>query len=240
MRSELRKLVVLPTPRWTLITVVFAAVITAVVVAFVGPGSDSLPLNVIGVALPTWVASIVIGVWMAGLEYGQNTMRRTLSRNPNRLKLIGNKLTVALLATTAITVIATVVATPLLALAASGSDAGLPPGDTLLAGLGMLAGNVVYTIAGFCSGLASRSMAGGMTIALTFFFAIDNAMTAIPKVGDFMLSAVSTEIFQEIVGTDIAGTDFDVKIVQAVLVSLVWVAAFVGLSSFRFMRTDVS
>ena len=41
MRSELRKLTVLPTPRWTLFAVVLAAGIAAGVVAFTGPGADS-------------------------------------------------------------------------------------------------------------------------------------------------------------------------------------------------------
>ena len=60
MRSELRKLTVLPTPRWTLFAVVLAAGIAAGVVAFTGPGDDSLALN-LGVGLPTWIASLAIG-----------------------------------------------------------------------------------------------------------------------------------------------------------------------------------
>ena len=238
MRSELRKLTVLPTPRWTLFAVVLAAGIAAGVVAFTGPGDDSLALN-LGVGLPTWIASLAIGVWMTGLEYGQKTMRRTISRNPNRLNLIATKLAVAMLATTALTVIATVVAAPLLALAASGSDSGIPVGDTLRFGLGMLMTNFVYTMVGFSLGLATRSMAGGMTIALAFFFVFDGALKAIPKAGDFMLSSVNIEIFQKIVGTELAGTDVEVHLVQAILVSAVWVAAFVGLSSFRFLRSDI-
>jgi len=238
MRPELRKLSVLPTPRWTAAAVLGAVLIAAVVVAFKGAGQDSLALT-FGVGIPTFIASIVIGVWMAGLEYGQKTMRRTLTRNPNRMEVVFNKLAVAILATTVLTLGATLIATPLFALASSGHDFTIPAADTLKLGLGSLANNIVYVIAGFSLGLITRSMAGGMTLALGFFFVIDSLLTAIPKVGDFMLSAVSGEIFQEIVGKDIAGTDLDVKIVQAVLITLAWVVAFVGLSSLRFMNTDI-
>ncbi|HTU15678.1 MAG TPA: hypothetical protein VMF31_10800 [Solirubrobacterales bacterium] len=238
MRPELRKLSVLPTPRWTAAAVLVAILIATVVVAFKGAGRDSLALT-FGVGVPTYIASIVIGVWMAGLEYGQKTMKRTLTRNPNRLEVVFSKLAVAILAATALTVGAALVATPLFALASSGHDLTIPAADTIKVGLGSLANNIVYVIAGFSLGLVTRSMAGGMTLALGFFFVIDSLLTAIPKVGDFMLSAVSGEIFQEIVGKDIAGTDLEVKIVQAVSITVLWVVAFVALSSARFLRTDI-
>lgn len=238
MRPELRKLSVLPTPRWTAAALLGAILIATVVVAFKGAGQDSLAPT-FGVGIPTVIASIVIGVWMAGLEYGQKTMRRTLTRNPNRMEVVVNKLAVAVLATTVLTLGSALIATPLFALASSGHDLTVPAADTIKVGIGSLANNLVYVTAGFSLGLVTRSMAGGMTLALGFFFVIDSLLTAIPKVGDFMLSNVSAEIFQEIVGNDIAGTDLDVKIVQAVLVTLVWVVAFVGLSSARFLSTDI-
>jgi ABC-2 type transport system permease protein len=238
MRPELRKLMVLPTPRWTAAVVVAGVVIAAIVVAITGPGKENLALMV-GIGMPTWVASIVIGVWMAGLEYGQKTMRRTLSRNPNRLEVVASKLAVAVGAAVSLTIVATLVAVPLFALASAGHDTTIAASDTIKVGIGDLANNVVYVIAGFSLGLITRSMAGGMAIALGFFFVIDSLLTSIPKVGDFMLSAVSLEIFQQIVGNEIAQTDLDVNLARALLLTAVWLGAFVAAGSLRFLKTDV-
>jgi len=238
MRSELRKLTVLPTPRWTAVVTVAAVMIAALVVAISGAGEDNLAL-LVGIGLPTWIASIVLGVWMSGLEYGQKTMRRTLTRNPNRLAVVGDKLAVALLAGVGLTVLATAVAIPLFSLASSGHELKVAAADTLDVGIGNLVNNIVYVIAGFSFGLVTRSMAGGMTAALAFFFVMDSLLTQIPVVGDYMLAAVSTEIFQGIVGNEIAGTDLEVNLARAIVVSVLWLAVFVGVSTLRFVRTDV-
>lgn len=75
MTAELLKLRCLPTPRWTLAAVLATFVITLVIAAIVGPGDGGTAL-LLGVGLPTQVASIVIGAWMAGVEYGQGTKAR--------------------------------------------------------------------------------------------------------------------------------------------------------------------
>lgn len=238
MRSELRKLLVLPTPRWTAAALLAAVLIAGVAVAVFGPGDENLA-EAFGLAVPAWIAAIVIGVWLPGLEYGQKTMRRTLTRNPNRLEVVGAKLAVVLLATVALTVVPALIAAPLFSLAASAHDSGIPVDDTLRIALGGLANNLIYAAAGFSFGLATRSMAGGMTIALAFFFVIDSLLTEIPKIGDFMLSAASGEIYQKIVGDELAGTDLEVNLVRAILVTVLWVGAFVGVSSLRFLRSDI-
>lgn len=238
MRPELRKLMVLPTPRWTALVLAAGVVIATIFVAIMGAGQDSLAEG-FGISVPAWIASIVIGVWLPGLEYGQKTMRRTLSRNPNRVEVIFAKLGVVLLAATAISLIPALIAAPLFALASSGHEATISAPDTIMVGIGGLANNLVYAAAGFSFGLVTRSMAGGMTIALAFFFVIDNLLTAIPKIGDYMLTAASGEIYQAIVGTEIAGTDFDVNVLRAVLITFAWVAVFVGISSVRFLKTDI-
>ena len=237
MRPELRKLSVMPTPRWTAAAVLLSVVVATVMVALTGPGDDGLA-TAFGLEVPVWIAAIVIGVWVPGMEYGQKTMRRTLTRNPNRLEVVGFKLATVLIATVALTAAATLVAAPLFALASIGHDSKIPIGDTLMMGLGGIVSNSAYAVAGFAFGLATRSMAGGMTIALAFFFVVDSLLTSIPKVGDFMLSAVSGEIYQAVVGNEIAGTDLEVHLIRAIALTLAWLALFVGLSSLRFVRTD--
>lgn len=238
MRSELRKLTVLPTPKWTFVATGATVLVAALIIAIAGAGEDNLPL-LMGIGLPTWIGSIVLGAWMSGLEYGQKTMRRTLTRNPDRLSVVGNKLAVALLAGLGLTILASVIAIPLFSLASIGHDLKVSASDTLKVGIGNLPNNVVYVIAGFSFGLFTRSMAGGMTAALAFFFVIDSLLTQIPVVGDYMLAAVSNEIFQSIVGPELYSQDAEVNLVRAFAVSVLWLVAFVSLSTIRFVRTDV-
>ncbi|MBK8295163.1 MAG: hypothetical protein IPK93_10465 [Solirubrobacterales bacterium] len=229
---------VLPTPKWTVVATVAAVLVAALIVAIAGAGEDNLAL-LMGIGLPTWIGSIVLGAWISGLEYGQRTMRRTLTRNPNRLSVIGNKLAVALLGGAGLTILATAIAIPLFSLASSGHELKVAASDTLNVGIGNLVNNVAYVIAGFSFGLFTRSMAGGMTVALAFFFVIDSLLTQIPVVGDYMLAAVSTEIFHAIVGNELVSSDSEVNLARAVAVSVLWLAVFVGLSTLRFVRTDV-
>lgn len=238
MRPELRKLMVLPTPRWTAAALLAAVLIATVAVAIFGPGDDDLARS-FGLAVPSLIAAIVIGVWMPGLEYGQKTMRRALTRNPNRLEVVLGKLGVVLLATVVLTVVPVLIGAPLLSLAASLHDGSIPIDDTLRSGLGSVFQNMVYAVAGFSFGLVTRSMAGGMTIALAYFFVVDSLLTGIPKLGDFMLSAVSGEVYEKIVGDELAGTDLEVHLVRAVVVTVLWLVVFLGLSSVRFLRTDI-
>lgn len=238
MQSEWRKMTVLPTPKWTVVATGTAVLVAALIVAISGAGEDNLAL-LMGIGMPTWIGSIVLGAWMSGLEYGQKTMRRTLTRNPDRLSVVKNKLAVALLAGAGLTIFASVMAIPLFSLASSGHDLKLAASDTLRVGIGNLPNTVVYVIAGFSFGLFTRSMAGGMTAALAFFFVIDSLLTQIPVVGDYMLAAVSNEIFQAIVGSEIYSPDIEVNLARAIAVSVLWLVAFVGLSTLRFIRTDV-
>lgn len=238
MRSEWRKMTVLPTPKWTVVATFAAVLVAALIVAIAGAGEENLPV-LVGIGMPTWIASIVLGAWMSGLEYGQKTMRRTLTRNPNRLSVVVNKLAVALLAGAGLTILATAIAIPLFSLASSGHELKVAASDTLNVGIGNLVNNIVYVIAGFSLALFTRSMAGGMTAALAFFFVIDSLLSQIPVVGDYMLAAVTNEIFQAIVGSEFYSADSEVNLARAVAVSALWLVAFVGLSTLRFVRTDV-
>lgn len=240
MRAEFRKLVSLPTPRWTAIVVFGCALLAAVIVFFAGTGDDpeGIFLTVIGV--PLWIASIVIGAWMIGLEYGQKTMRRALSADPRRLRLIGAKLAVVLGYVTVLTLAAAVFAGILLSLAASGHGGGLGFDAMLRATLSALTQNLIYAPVGFFLALLTRSMAGGMTVALAFGFIIDTALSAVPKVGDYSLSLAATEIFAAIAGSDLAGYSDDPRVGRAILVTAAWLTAFGVLSGLRFVRSDVS
>ncbi len=241
MTAELRKLLALPTPRWTLVATLFGVVVAIVVAALAGPGDgkDMMPVQ-LGVGLTTTVGAIVLGAWMIGVEYGQRTLRRALSADPSRARLVLAKLGVALGAVTLVTLILSAVTAPIFSAIASAHDETMSVADQLQYGLAALVNNLIYATVAFALALITRSMAGGMALALVFAFVIDSLMTAIPVVGDYALSTGVVGLMTEISGIDIGGMNGDGPTVLLGLgITAAWLAAMLGISVTRFMRTDV-
>jgi ABC-2 type transport system permease protein len=241
MTAELRKLLALPTPRWTLVATVAGVVIAALVAALAGPGKgeDMLPIQ-LGVGLATSVGAIVLGAWMMGVEYGQKTLRRALSAHPSRARLLLAKLAVVLGTVTVVTVVLSVVSAPVFSAIASAHGESMPVRESLEYGLAAVFNNLVYATVAFALALLTRSMAGGMALALVFAFVIDGLLSAIPVVGDYALSAAVLELMSAISGAKLDGiSDSDPNIVRALGVTIVWLAALVGVSSMRFTRSDI-
>lgn len=240
MSAEIRKLLSLPTPRWTAIAVLACGLIAAVVVYFAGTGGDPADILAGVVGVPLWIASIVIGAWMIGVEYGQKTMRRALSADPRRLRLIAAKLAVVLGYVVVLTVVATAWGTALLAIAAAGHGGGAGLGDAATIVAGTLTQNLIYAVVGFFLALFTRSMAGGMTVALAFGFIIDSALSAIPKYGDYSLSIAAADIYASVVGSELAPVNEDPDLVRALIVTAAWLTLFGLASGLRFLRSDVT
>jgi ABC-type transport system involved in multi-copper enzyme maturation permease subunit len=241
MTAELRKLLALPTPRWTLLATVCGLVIAAIVAALAGPGkgADMVPIQ-LGLGLVTSVGAIVLGAWMMGVEYGQRTLRRALSADPSRARLILAKLGVVLGTVTVVTVVLTFVAAPVFSAIASAHGESMPVADTLQYGLAALFNNLIYATVAFSLALVTRSMAGGMALALVFAFVIDSLLSAIPVVGDYALSAAVVDLMRQFAGSNLGDSGAgDPNVLQALGVTAVWIAALVGVSVTRFMRTDV-
>ena len=241
MTAELRKLLALPTPRWTLVATIAGVALAALVAALAGPGNgeDMMPVQ-LGVGLATTVGAIVLGAWMMGVEYGQKTIRRALTADPGRGRLLLAKLGVVLGAVTVVTLAVSLVSAPVFSAIASAHGESMPVGDSLQYGLAALFNNLVYATVAFSLALLTRSMAGGMALALVFAFVIDSALSAIPVVGDYALSASVVELMSQIAGTKLDGiSESDPNILRALAVTAGWLVALVGVSAARFTRTDV-
>ncbi|MDP1847092.1 MAG: ABC transporter permease [Solirubrobacteraceae bacterium] len=241
MTAELRKLLALPTPRWALVATVFGAIVALIVAALAGPGSgaDMMPVQ-LGVGLTTTVGAIVLGAWIIGVEYGQRTLRRALSADPSRARLVLAKLGVALGAVTVVTLLISAATAPLFSAIASAHDETMSVADQLQYGLAALVNNLIYATVAFALALITRSMAGGMALALVFAFVIDSLMSAIPTVGDYALSTGVVGLMTEISGIDIGGMDGSgPTLLLGLAITAAWLAAMLGISVTRFMRTDV-
>lgn len=240
MRAELAKLRSLPLPRWTLAVEVALVVISTIIVVFAG-GSDSddyATAAQVACGLGTGVGSIVLGVWIVGLEYGQKTVRRALTADPRRGRLAASKLAVGLLAVEASTVLVWALATLLVSLVASANGAGSPVGDVLSLGTGFLVLNAIYATIGWGLALALRSMAGAVTLTLALVYVIGTALAAVPTVGDYTLGVSAYDAASAVTWKD-DFSDGNPDVLRGVLATAGWIAAFAAAGWLRFTRSDV-
>lgn len=232
MTAEILKLRALPTPRWTALGALLGLATAITVAIFAGIGEDQLAVA-LGADLPTSVAAMILGVWIVGLEYGQGTMRRVLTAEPRRARVLAAKLGLALAAAVVLTVVVYAIAIAAFPSIASAHDTDLPVSDLLRSGAAALVSNVAYAAIGVAFALLTRSMAGGITIALVFAFVIESAVSAIPRVGDWTAQSSVVEIYDAL--TQQPG---DHAVLRASLVLVAWVVGLVGLGAARFIRRD--
>ena len=240
MRAELKKVRSLPTPMWCLIAVLVCFLIGVGATIIWGPGEDAAAIDG-AISLPTLVAAIVFGVWIVGVEYGQNTLRRTLTADPRRVRLIVAKLASMLLVVVLVTVMLHLVALPLFDLAAQGHDQSIRAEDVKDIALAALLNNVAYAIVGFAFGLITASMAGGITMTLVFVFVIDSLISIVPKVGNLAMGPALEKISSSLRGIDtgLFGDEIGTAHTSDVMIVAAWLVGLVVLGSLRFVRSDV-
>lgn len=236
MAPELEKLRSLPTPRWTLIVTLGLVVLGFVIALFTGSADQSDYVDAAeGVAgLGSAIGSIVIGVWIVGLEYGQGTVRRALAADPRRGRLLAAKLAVAVAGSLVLTLLVWLAAVLLLPVAATSGGADSPAGEILAESVGSVIGNPVYAAVGCAIAWLTRSMAGGMTAMLALVFVLDSLLAALP-IGDISLGSALGEV-----AAAAEGDDGDHEVARGLMVTLAWVAILLTAGWARFTRTDVS
>lgn len=240
MRAELKKVRSLPTPMWCLIAVLVCFLIGVVATIIWGPGEDAAAIDG-AISLPTLIASIVFGVWIVGVEYGQNTLRRTLTADPRRGHLILAKLATMILVVALVTGLVLLLALPIFDLASQGHDQSIRAADVKDIALAALLNNLAYALVGFALGLITASMAGGITMTLVFVFVIDTLVSIIPKVGDFAMGPALEKVSASLRGIDsgLFGEEIGSAHASDVLILAAWLIGLLALGSLRFLRSDV-
>jgi ABC-type transport system involved in multi-copper enzyme maturation permease subunit len=238
MRAELLKVRSMPTPRWCLIIVGICALLGLAAVWEWGLGTELVAFD-LAIGFPLAVASIAFGAWIFGVEYGQNTLRRTLTADPRRLRLFFSKFVVAMLLVALVTVVVHLIAFPFYDIAADRHDQGIAVAELRDVVLASLVSNLVYVIVGGALVLITGSMAGGVTAALVFIFVIDSVLAVVPEVGDFSLGVALADILltirpaQDLLGSTVHST----SVAVAILVG--WLVVLAGFGWLRLWRSDV-
>jgi hypothetical protein len=193
VRAELLKIRSMPTPRWTAIAMlVFFVGGIAAAVAW-GTGDDAGILD-IAIGIPGLISSLVLGSWLAGVEFGQNTLRRVFSADPRRARLVLAKLAVLMMVIVCATLALMILGGLIYGLAGAGHEQEVTVSDVLTITGAWLVQYVAYAATAFSLTLLTRSMAGGMTLSFVFFFILDGLISFIPKVGDFTISIALADV----------------------------------------------
>jgi ABC-2 type transport system permease protein len=240
VRSELVKVRSMPTPRWCLVAVAVCATLGLAGVWQWGIDDDLGALD-LALGFPLSVASIVFGVWMFGVEYGQDTMRRALAADPRRGRLVLSKLVVSVALVAVVTLLVHLAALPLFDIAAGQNGDSVPLDGMKDVFFSSLLSNVVYVLVGAAFALLTASMAGGLTAALVFIFIIDLVFAAVPHVGDYSLGVAMADLTDELRGfeTGIFNESSSHSVTRASLIVAAWVLGLNGLAWLRFRRSEV-
>lgn len=240
VRAEFAKVSSMPTPAWCAGVVVVCGLLGVAATWRWGLGADLLAVE-LALGFPLAIASIVFGVWIFGVEYGQNTLRRTLSADPRRFRLFVSKLAVVLVLVAAATVLIHIVFFPFYDLAADRHGDAVPIGEYGDIVIAALLTNLAYVTVGASLALITASMAGGLTVALVFVLIIDTVLAVVPAVGDFSFGIALADVVVGIRGTESGFGEFDSghTTAQAALILAAWVFGLAGLGWLRLWRSDV-
>lgn len=240
MRAEFLKVRSLPTPFWSGVFLGVCFLIGLVCSFFMGVGQDDAVLD-LAVGLPTSICSIVIGAWLVGLEFGQNTLRRVLSVDPRRIRLVLTKLVAGMSLVVGVTVLLWLAGMLLYPVAGSGHETTIDMDQALRNGAAVLLTNLVYVVASMGLAWITRSMAGGMTIAFVFFFVVDSFLSLIPEVGEYTLGLAMATLDQAIRGTEDTFFGFtpEISVLSAAAALAGWLILIFGAGIVRTIRTEV-
>jgi hypothetical protein len=240
MRAEFLKIRSMPTPLWTGVAMLICFLGGIAATIAWGIGEDDAVLD-IAIGVPTMIGSLILGSWLAGVEFGQNTLRRSLSADPRRLRLVLVKLAVLLIVVVAVTTLLMAVGFVIYSVTGSGHPAEMDSGMAVRVWAACLVTNVTYAITALSLTLLTRSMAGGMTITFVFFFVLDGLLSLIPKVGDYTIGVAQTDIDLAIrqQSEGIFDTTRTNDTAIAVIVLVGWLLAFLVAGIIRTLKTEV-
>jgi ABC-2 type transport system permease protein len=237
MRAEIAKLRYLPLPRWTALAVLAAVVLFGVIMLVIAPHDPakyvSVPQSTI--ADVAELAAMLIGVWIASLEFTAGTMQRTLVAEPDRNRVLRAKLAVTV-AVTAIGGLATAAAAGGLShLAANHAGVSIDEGHLAGALFGAVPQWIAASIIGFAFGLLARSLGGGISLSLALILVLGGALGFIPTIERYSFDQLSSDLSSQIGGIGDAQNGF----VVALLGTAAWCAAVLVPGWLRYLRGDL-
>jgi ABC-type transport system involved in multi-copper enzyme maturation permease subunit len=236
MKSEILKLRALPMPRAILAVCLASTAIVALIVFVVQPRNPDVyrdaPATMTMVAVA--IGSIVFGAWAIGVDFAQDTLRRTLIAEPRRGSILLNKFALIVVAVVPAAVLCALFAMLVGKLTALASTVDF---DQTAAFKDIAATALQALLTALLAGaltLLLRSFTGGLISAFVLLFVIDGVLQLSSAIRDYTFGAALGDVRTAIAGD----APHHLGLAAAVLVALAWIAAIGVPAAARFVRAD--
>ena len=237
MSGEIAKLRYLALPRWTAGSVFAITLIVGAALLVFPPGKTerfiTTPAFTLGMVFG--IAAIVFGVWSASIEFSSGTLQRTLTAEPIRSRVLGAKLACVLLGTAIVGLGAAAAGAGLAEIAASNAGVSVDDGELAKQLFSQVPSALAFAAVGFGFGLLTRSMGGGITLALALAYIADGIIGFIPGFDNVGFGILSHDLTSGLSG---AGETSN-AVGAAALGTLVWVVIVMVPGWLRFTRGDL-
>jgi ABC-2 type transport system permease protein len=237
VKAELAKVRYLSLPRYTAALVAAAVIITGIVLFVVAPSRPEKYIDIPDAVIATIIqfAAIVFGVWLSTLEFSAGTMQRTLTAEPNRSRVLSDKLVVVILVTLVAGLLVAAAAGGFSHLAATRADVHIDNGRLAGTFFGAIPSWIAGGIVGFGAGLLTRSLGGGIAVALIFVLAFDGVVSFIPPLKHLAYGQLTTDMTDQTGGV---GNPYN-GLGVAILGTIIWCLILVVPGWLRFLRGDL-
>ena len=239
LRVELVKILKLPTPRWVFIVTFLAVLAGSVAVIALKPSGTDIDWYVDAPSLAAQilgpVGAIILGAWVAGLDFSSRTIRLTATMQPSRGRMLDAKLLAALI----LVIVFVLFAFGLAFGAAKGctlyGDVPFPVEQQLRDFGGQALQAALWGMFAFSIALLLRSYVAGLVVALVLAIGVDFLLQQIPTVGRYTFGSATTSLSDSIA---LKSAEFPVG--QAAGIAVVWLAVIFLLGALRFRRGDLA
>ncbi len=237
MSGEIAKLRYLALPRWTAGAVIAIALLVGAGLLAFPPGKvdnyAGIPAFAVGTTFG--IAAIVFAVWVASVEFSSGTLQRTLTAEPIRSRVLTAKLICALVGTAIIGLAAAAASAGMSEIAASNAGVHLDQGDLAAQVFSQVPSGLAFAGVGFGFGLLTRSMGGGITLALALAFILDGIISFIPGFENVGFGRLTHDLTVGLSGHG----DAKNGLAAAIIGTIIWVALILLPGWLRFVRGDL-
>jgi ABC-2 type transport system permease protein len=240
LRAELFKIVTHRLPKLLLAVMIVGHVVPSLVLIVYTPATPtaySASWTHVFQILPS-IIGIVFGGWVLGTEYRQDTIKRLLTSEPRRLRVLAAKALVG-----GIVFVLAVTAVALIAWATARGVGAMHDYTVAWNGRELLSGALFAFGAApvaFALSAIARSDSLAMVATLALVLILDPLLGLIPTFGKFTFAGALETLTARIGGS--AGGMFDTTLLtntQATLTLALWFAIFAGVAAHLFTTRDV-
>jgi ABC-2 type transport system permease protein len=240
--SELLKLRSTRTAVALIASVVGLVVLIGLIATLTVQEDEVVTVDLLGIAGFAQVFALILGVLAVTTEFRHGTITPTLIVAPHRERLVLAKLVAHVLAGLLLGALAVGLCTLIVLVGLSSRDieTGLSSGDITKIVVGLVLATALWAALGVGLGALVRNQVGAIVGALGWTLLVENLLTIIPTVGDWVQKYGLNGVSNALSGVESEVTGDVLSQLQGGLLMLGYTAAFVIAGTLAMRRRDVT